>query len=509
MSREYSSTKIEKRDQEQENESGLLDISQLIDDAFKGLLRYWVLFLAILSLCSSLFYFMAKWSYEPQYYADTTFIVNTTTALNYSESYYNKTAAEQMAKTFPYIIMNNTLKHMIEEDLGVSPIPGQIEAVAMEDANMITISVTAGTPTDAYDILQSVIKNYPKIAESVIGETELVVLDETGMPAGPMNSVGAMQEAKKGFLVGAAICVLWLAIYALTRKTLRREDDFKKLLNVTCIGSVPRVRFKKRSQTEQNKILVVNPKMAYGFNEANRVLRTRIERDAIEHGAQIYMVSSALAKEGKSTVATNLALSLATKGKKVILMDLDLRNPSIEGTLGLEKQEKGMIDVLRGRADIKDIMVQYEDTSLMVLPGGKSTQTTGRVLSDKIVGLICKELRGMADYIIVDTPPSSLLTDATHIVKHMDAGIFVVRQDYASLDSVVDGIEMLSDTGLRLVGCVFNRAETGITGHRYGYGYGYGYYGRYSRYGKYGKYGKYSKYASSSYAKEMTEDEED
>lgn len=493
MSREYSDTKVSKRETTEEKEAGLLDIGRLIDDAFKGLLRYWVLFLVVVSVFSSAFYFYAKRSYVPKYYAATTFIVNTNTALNYSESYYNKATTEQLAKTFPYIIMNDALQHLIEEDLGVSSIPGVIEAKALESTNMITISVTAYTPENAYNILQSVIKNYPEVARAVVGETELNIIDETGMPTSPMNGVGTKSSALKGFLIGAVLCCVWLVLYALTRQTIRREEDFKKMLNIKCLGSIPLVKFKKRSQLEKNQMLIDNPRISYGFVEANRTLRTRIEKDALEHNAKIYMVSSAMAQEGKSTIAVNIALSLAAKGKKVILVDLDLRNPSVAKTLGIGENEKGLIDVLQGNATEEETIIRYKETSLLVLQGGKPVRDSAQILGTDRVGKVCQALCEAADYIIVDTPPSSLLSDAAQIVKYVDAGIFVVRQDYAPLDSVLDGIEMLTDTGLRLVGCVLNRAEVGITGYGSGYGYGYGRYG----YGKYGKYGKYgSKYVS-------------
>lgn len=498
MSREYSDSDTieEKREKTEESEAGLLDITRLIDDAFKGLRLYWMAFLVVLSVCSSLFYFQAKRSYVPEYRAATTFIVNTNMTLNYSDDYYNKATASQMAKTFPYIILNNALQHIIAEDLGVTEIPGEIKAEAMEGTNMITISVTSTSPEDAYNVLQSVIRNYPRVARSVIGETELNVIDETGMPTYPINDMEAKTAAKKGFLAGVILCCLWLALYAMTKRTVRREDDFKNMLNVKCLGSMPRMKFKKRSNKEKNQILIDNPRISYGFVESSRTIRTRIERDAQEEGAKVFMVSSAIAGEGKSTVAANLALSLADKEQKVLLVDLDLRNPSVEKTLGIKTSGKGFGDVLTGKAELSQCMIRYRRSSLQILPGGTPIHMTTKLLSSARLGEIFEELRGMADYIIVDTPPSSLLTDAAQIVKHMDAGIFVVRQDYASTDRILDGIEMLTDTGLRLTGCVLNYAEVGITGYGYGLGYGYGGYGRYGKYGKYGKYG--SKYTRKS-----------
>ncbi len=487
MSKEYSEERDDKTENQEKTEEGLWDISVIVDDAFKGLRRYWILLLVMASLCASLFYFRAKSTYVPKYNASMTFIVNTTLAVNYNAEYYNKATASQIAKTFPYIISNTALQHIIADDLGVSEIPGTIDAKAMEDTNLITISVIANEGNMAYDILQSVIRNYQQVAKAVIGETELNVVDETGIPTEPVNSDSARSAAKKGFLIGLAIDAVILLLYAMTRKTIRREEDLKKLLNVKCLGAIPRVKLKKRSDREKNRVMIDNRGVSYGFIEATRTVRTRIERDAAETGARVYMVSSAVTGEGKSTVASNLALSLAGKGKKVLLIDLDLRNPSVTEVLGIKDVKKGLIDVLTDKAYLMEVITDYGQSGLKVLPGGEPVRTTARILSNQRIELLFESLRRAADYIIVDTPPSGLLMDAAQIVKWVDAGIFVVRQDYAPVERILDGIEMLSDTGLRLAGCVMNYTEAGITG--YGYGYSYGRYG----YGKYGKYGT-SKY---------------
>ena len=479
-----------------EPSKGLLDIMMIIDDAFKGLVRYWILLLVIISLFSSIFYLRAKRDYVPMYSTSMTFIVNTTLAVNYNAEYYNNATAAQIARTFPYIISNSALQHIIADDLGVSEIPGTITAKAMSDTNLITISVVAYDGKMAYDILQSVIRNYSQVAKAVIGDTELNVVDETGISLDPVNAASPRSAAEDGFLIGTAIDAVLLLLYAVIRKTIRREEDLKKLLNVKCLGTIPRIKFKKRSDRQRNRVLIDNRGVSYGFIESIRTVRTRIERDSAETGAKVYMVSSAVTGEGKSTVAANLALSLAGKGKKVLLIDLDLRNPSITKVLDIQDVKKGLMDVLLDKAYLTEVIVNYKETGLKVLPGREPVRTTARILNDKRIELLFETLRRAADYIIVDTPPSGLLADAAQIVRWVDAGIFVVRQDYAPAERVLDGIEMLSDTGLRLAGWVMNYGEAGITGYGYGYGYGYGRYG-YSKYGKYGK---------SSYVKE-TEDE--
>lgn len=479
--------------QTSEETKNLIDISRLIDDIWKGFKRCWIYLLVLVSICSSLFYVYAKKTYVPEYTASTTFIVNTNQAFNYSGDYYNKATAEQLAKTFPYIISNNALRHIIAENLGVTEIPGVITAEAMEGTNMVTIRVTSSNAKIAYDILQAVIENYPKVANVVIGETQLNIMDETGIPIAPSNAINYKEMAKYGFMVGVVLSVLILLFYALTRKTIRKEEDIKKFLSIKCFGTIPKARFKRTRNAEQNNVLIDNKRIPYGFVEANRTIRTRIEKEMRENDSHIFMLTSAMAGEGKTTVAVNVALSLAKKGKHVILVDADLRHPSVREVMGLDVSNVGFVDVLNEVLSIDKALVRYKETSLKIISGGRPVQNPGKLLSAPILKKVFTDLKEMADYVIVDTPPSGIVFDAAVIARNVDTGIFVVRQDHATLDKITEGIEMLDDTNLLLAGCVLNCAEVGITGYGYGKGYGYGGYGRYG-YGGYKKYGKYGYY---------------
>lgn len=480
MSRENQEISEEKREVGADQKDGLLDIGLFVDMGWSCIRRYWVWMLVIISVSSSIAWFSVNWSYTPTYTASTTFIVNTNTAYSYNQEYYNKATANQLSKTFPYIISNSALQRMIEEDLGVSSIPGTIKAEAMEGTNLITISATAYSPQTAYDILQSVLETYPKVARPVIGDTSMNVVEETGVPTSANQAMNNSGVARRGFAIGVLICFAWIALYVMGRKTIRKEEEMKTMLNIRCLASVPKVQFKKTRSVKKNQILLDNTRVSYSFTESYRTIRTRVERVINEAGSKVFLVSSASPGEGKTTVSVNLALSLAQKGKKVVLIDLDLRNPSVMRAFGKKEKRYGIAEVLQGKVPLNEVIVPYGDTTLKIIPGGKPVQLTAKLLNSQALELIFKVLQAQADCIIIDTPPSGLLSDAAQIAKFADEGIFVVRQDFSSIDRIKEGIEMLTDTELHIAGCILNYAETGIMG--------YGSYG-YRRYGKYGKYG--------------------
>lgn len=465
---------------DRQEDRSLIDITFILDDMWKEFLKSWWLLLVIVSLASSFVYFYVKLTWKPEYVASATYTVETNSAYGMDSNYYNQTAASDLGVTLQHIMKSNTMKTIIAKDLNLSTIPGKISVLNTEATNLITISVKSSDAQMAYQILQSVINNYPSVAEYVIGNTVLEVLDETGIPVSPSNQVSLRREAGKGFITGVCIDLLILLLLAVTKHTIKKEEDFKKFLNVDCYGAIPRARFKKRGKkaaAEVEKVMINNPRIPGSFIESIRNIRSKLEKDALKNGYKVLLVSSSIAGEGKSTVAANLALALTRKGRSVILVDLDLRSPAISDRLFLPEHKFGTIDVLEKKISLEDALLSYGENGLRILPGGKPIMHTKKILKQSTIKEMISQLRTMADYVILDTPPCAILSDAMNIAEYADAAVFIVRQDYARINDILEGVQNLYDEELPICGCVLNSAEVGITGYGYSRSYGYGRYG--------------------------------
>lgn len=188
------------------------------------------------------------------------------------------------------------------------------------------------------------------------------------------------------------------------------------------------------------------------------------------------MVTSAVPGEGKSTTAVNLALSMAQKGKKVVLVDGDLRNPSVASALDI-KGKYGISHLLNGDVELKSVLKTVGDSGLMVVPGIKPIKNPTELISSSNMQKLINDLMGIADYVIVDTPPCTVMSDASVFARVTQGILMVVRQDFARIEKVVSGFEILVETGTPIVGYILDGTEVGITGYGHGYGYGYGKYG--------------------------------
>lgn len=454
------------QENEKSQEPELIDITEMLSDYFRIFRRMWAWVLILTLLGTGIFYIRARVQYQPRYTASATFTVNIQrdqqgVGESGTVAFYNNSAAEQMAKTFPYILTSGVLKRKVAKDMGTGSVTGNIQADVAENTNLLTISVTDRDAGRAYAILQSVIKNYPEISEVIVGKTNMEMLDETGIPPEPDNPKEFKKSALKGGLFGFLIAALWTALLVVTRRTVRKESDIHRWMHTRCLGTVPEIHEKRRSGTSQTRMVLTDPKVEEKLQESFRMIRNKVEYHAHEYHLKTFLITSALAGEGKSTIAVNLALSLAQAGKKVVLIDCDLRHPTDRKILNLDPGE-GLGEVLEHKKKLAECIIKSKDMGLdpemrlMFLPGGTSLRDGSELLGTEFMHRIIARMEEWADYVILDSAPAGLLTDAVVLAQYADAAVFVVRKDFARVDHIMDGMEHLAESQVQIIGGILN-----------------------------------------------------
>ena len=454
-----------------------IDLRQLLSDGLGALRRTLLPFLALLVLGTGLLCWREYRAYQPMYRASATFTVNVTNPLQSEIRSYNTATAEQMAKTFPYILTSGALNERVMRELGISAMPA-VSASVLSNTNIFTLSVSSGNPQLAYDVLNSVIENYPEVAEFVVGPTVMTLLDESGLPTQPYNSRNYTSAVKKGILIWL---VVWLAaafILASTRTTVHSEQELRQILNLRVISALPVVRGRKKKER------ALSPRMDdsashSGFSESVRLMRIRTEKELKEQNIKVLLISSATPGEGKTTIAINLADALAEAGSRVLLIDCDLRSPSVARALNQENEE-GLVEYLRGEVSYQNIIRRSDNPNLFLIFAGKPVSDASELFSKPECKRFLDACRGTFDYVILDTPPAALLADAAEVAEVADGAILAIRQNYAPRHKILECAQILSDSKLPIIGCVMNYVTGSSSGGYYGYGYGYGY-------GSYGK----------------------
>ena len=458
-----------------------IDLRVMLSDFLRSAKHLLWLGILLVLLASAVFSGWTYLSYTPKYQATASFTVYVSNPLQAEVRTYNTATAEQMAKTFPYILTSGALSDMVMQELGIPAMPA-VSASVLKNTNIFTLTVTSGDPQLAYDVLNAVIEYYPDVAEFVVGSTVMNLLDESGVPSAPVNSRNYSSAIKKGVLAGVVVWAAIVLLFAFMRSTVHNEMELKNLLNLRCIGTLPVAKGFRKVEKNGPRPVLMEENDKFGFGESVRLMRIRVEKELRDRGKKVLLVSSAIPGEGKTTVAANLAIALAQKGKRTLLIDCDLRNPSV-GKIFNSKDVPGFDAFLTGKEKAQNIIQRQQVRNLYVVYGGPSVSNAAELLAKVETKYFIKASRNVFDYIIMDTPPCSMLADAAELADLADCALYIIRQDYAPKDRILDGAQMLSDSGLPLIGCVMNCVKRSISGNSYSY-YGYGYGSYYKNYGE-------------------------
>lgn len=465
----------------QTDELEKIDITRALSKAWKQFTRTWWLFLLLVMLGTGGFTLYQKMTHQDIYEAFASFSVSA--GNGESSSYYNQISVTQLGETFPYILESGALRTVVMEELNLSWLPVTISASVIEDTNLFRINVRGADPLICADVLDSVMENYPKVARYVIGRTTLTMLDYSGVPAEPINRLSRSRSLMQGAAIGFAAYALILLVLTLARKTVESEEDLKQYTSLRCLSTIPEVYIKRRSSKKQSGILIDQKQVSQPFREAVNLLRIRILRELDRKHKKVLLITSTGELEGKSTISANLALSCALKGFRVLLIDGDLRHPSVAAGFAI-KPDTGIYDVLQGKASVEEALYTYKNTSLDLLCGHGivNTKNISQLLTGDTISNLISYARSHYDYIFIDSPPCGLMQDAIMWSAHTDSAIVVIKQDYLARAQILNTIDILSESGIDIAGCVIN-GDSGSPGS-YGYGrYGYGSYSS----GKYGE----------------------
>jgi capsular exopolysaccharide synthesis family protein len=223
------------------------------------------------------------------------------------------------------------------------------------------------------------------------------------------------------------------------------------------------------SITKRSIITDVNPKSP--ISEAYRTLRTNLDFSSIDEQLQVIMLTSAGPGEGKSTTAANLAVAYAQADKKVLLIDADLRKPTMHHIF--EKTNRlGLTNVISGQQKVKDVILQTHIHNLSILTSGPIPPNPSEILASKRMNVLIEEMKLIYDMIIFDTPPALAVTDAQIVATKCDGVILVIDSGKVKREVVLKTKASLLQVQARILGAVLNNMERGIEGSYYYYYYG-------------------------------------
>ena len=417
---------------------------------------------------------------------------------NSNGSYYSNTsAASEVVNIYSQLLQGRFMDDLILKDLG-SSVSGSINATQLGDTNLISLTVSSDSPRDALLIMQSIMRNYQELSEYV---SSSVVLNQLNTPnvSISVNQVYNVKDlGKKAGLILSAAMVCAIIYLEISRGAIQNMTAAKSRLDGRIIGSIPHETAKGSGKSpfrrhKRSDLQISSSAISFAFTESVQSIASRLEHEQSK-GKQVFLFTSVTEGEGKSTIAANTALTLASNSGSVLFIDLDLRRPVQSDIFNVKPGKNSSFgDLLVSDADpgeILDSAVVDPSSGMEMLLSSRSYTDTIDLLASPLLEEVIALARTRFDFIVIDSPPLGYFADSEVLSDLADGTLLVIRQNIVPAPEINDAIDSLKACKADFLGCILNDMQHLSRQLKYGYGYNYGY-GYGSKYG-YG-YGKSSK----------------
>jgi capsular exopolysaccharide synthesis family protein len=412
----------------------------------------------------------------PQY-ASTSRLFVSTPGSDTSAAYQGGLFSQQRVGSYADLVAGDEIAQRVIDKLGLretaANLSGQISAAVVQETVLLDVTVTDPNPQLAQRLDQAVadeFTDYISELETPPGKhrapIKATVVDPASLPRTPVSPQPLRNlglAAVVGLLLGLGGAVLRETL----NTSVRTPEDIAAASEAPILGSIA------YDAAAVKQPLVTGLDSHAPRVEAFRVLRTNLQFVDVDRASKLFLVTSSMPGEGKTTTAINLAVTLARTGERVVLVEADLRRPKVGQYLRLETVV-GLTTVLVKRLAIDQALQPWGRDGLAVLTSGAIPPNPSELMQSQSMAQLLADLRRRFDVIVVDAPPLLPVTDAALLAAQADGALLVVRHGRTKREQLHGSVERLRAVGGRLVGVVLNMApQRGNDAHSYGYGYGY------------------------------------
>jgi len=448
--------------------------------------KIWIIILSCL-LCGVALFSYAYFLIDPTYQSSALFYVNNSDisvgSASVKLSSTDLSTSKSLIDTYVVILKTrNTLETVIKKnnlDYSYEQLRSMISASSVNNTEVFNVTVTSTSPEEACKIANAIAKVFPdKISEIVTGSSAKIV--DYAVVNGKKVGPNIQKYTLFGALFGAVISCVAIYLADLFDDTIKDENRLIETCDdIPILAIIPDLESDSKSgyysqyycfdDEKEKKKQVTNSKndgtllcdaMHFDAKEAYKLLRTNITFCLPDNSTcRKIGITSAIRGEGKSTVAVNLAYALVQTGSKVLLMDMDMRLPSIANKLSFE-QGLGLSDVLIGSADFASCVKSSKKyVNWHIISSGSIPPVPSELIGSANMKALMKQLETTYDYIVCDLPPVNVVTDASVAKDILDGFVIAVREGYSDKRSINDCMRQLKLIGANTLGFVLDNSN--------------------------------------------------
>jgi capsular exopolysaccharide synthesis family protein len=429
-------------------------------DYLRSVIRRWQVVLLLGVLGGLLGYAYAS-TLPTMYRATSSVFVSSPKGDTTNELVQGFTFTEKLVQSFAQLAITPAVLQPVIDSLGLDTTPaalaGSVSASTPLNTVIVEVTVINRSPEQAATIANAVTQSLATIGQDLAPEgpngDPSVTLETVSTAQAPANpfSPNLMLMLATGVLFGLTVGAVFAVLRDMFDTRVRDEKDLARVSDVPLLGKIA----KKGRRDPAGIVMRTMPRSAVA--ESYRRVQTNLEFIDVDHRPRTIVITSAVTGDGKTSTAVNLALALAERSSRVLLIDADLRRPSVAAVCGVEA-DVGLTTVLVGSISAEDAIVPC-GPSLSVLSAGAVPPNPGQLLSSEAMRNLIRTLAGQYDYIVIDSPPLLATTDALGLAHIADGAIVVARYRATRRNQLKDAVDSLDNVNATVLGIVLNQVK--------------------------------------------------
>lgn len=440
-------------------------------EVFRGLCKKWyVIVLSVVAL-GILFGAYGKFLAKDAYMAEASMcIINSDKEVSMSDIQLGNALTGDYEEIIKSRVVLTRVIDNLKLDLTYHQLYKMTNVVTTSNTRILKVQVTTTDPelavTIANEIQAVAIEEIPK----VLGSSTPTVLDDADILFTENTKRSVAFYLLLGMAAGFVLSCGVIVLLVITNTTIKSDEDVQKYVGLSVLGAIPDYKGGKKK-----KKIMWPEDLPFAAAEAIYQLRTGILYSSKD--VKMVAITSAYENQGKSFISFHLAHSLAQVGKRVLLVDTDMRKSVLQRRMGLDGVKLGLSEYLSGNAEIGQVIYDVGIPNMHVLFSGKLVPNASALLSAKWLQMLCDEVRDSYDYVIFDTPPIGLVADAAIVSSVCDGTVVVIENGVTNRKTLIQIKNDLEKTNARILGVVRNmvgsKSDSGYYGKKeYGSYYG-------------------------------------